>query len=88
MKKPVYVLFAVLLWSLFYDFHSLMNNEIIYIHNPVYGDSSKFGSMTDKELTKIDSLARSMLDPDSGFDELSRLWETEKDFRLVYGGLL
>ncbi len=78
----------VVLWSLFYDFHSLMNNEIIYIHNPVYGDSSKFGSMTDKELTKIDSLARSMLDPDSGFEELSRLWETEKDFRFVYGGLL
>ncbi len=78
----------VVLWSLFYDFHSLMNNEIIYIHNPVYGDSSKFGSMTDKELTKIDSLARSMLDPDSNFEELLRLWETEKDFRLVYGGLL
>jgi hypothetical protein len=26
----------VVFWSLFYDFHSLMNNEIIYLHNPIY----------------------------------------------------
>jgi hypothetical protein len=80
----------VVLWSLFYDFHSLMNNEIIYIHRPIggYGEDEKFKKLTHKELEKIDSLARLMQKPDENFDELVRVWESEKDFRLLMGGLL
>ncbi|GAG34600.1 unnamed protein product, partial [marine sediment metagenome] len=78
----------VVLWSLFYDYHSLMNNEIIYIHGPAYTKFPEFGRLTDKELEKIDNLARLMLDPDVYFEELMRIWETERDFRLVRGGLL
>lgn len=78
----------VVLYSLFYDYHSLMNNEIIYVHGPSYTKSPRFGSLTEKELDKIDNLAYLMLDPDANFEELMRMWETERDFRLLRGGLL
>lgn len=80
----------VVLWSLFYDFHSLMNNEIIYIYGPAggYGGDIKFNNLTKDELKKIDNLARLMQKPDDNFDELVKIWETEKDFRLLIGGLL
>ena len=80
----------VVLWSLFYDFHSLMNNEIIYIYGPAggYGGDEKFNKLTKEELEKIDNLARLMQKPDDNFDELVKIWETEKDFRLLVGGLL
>jgi hypothetical protein len=78
----------VILWSLFYDFHSLMNNETIYMHNPIYGRPDKFGQLTVSELAKIDELAQLMLDPDKNFDELVRIFETDRDFRLVHGALI
>lgn len=80
----------VVLWSLFYDFHSLMNNEIIYIYGPAggYGEDEKFKNLTKEELEKIDKLARLMQKPDDNFDELIKIWEREKDFRLLIGGLL
>jgi hypothetical protein len=78
----------VVLWSLFYDFHSLMNSEIIYLHNPVYGNPQRFASLTVKEFQKIDDLARLMLDPDSNYEELVNLWDTQRDFRLLKGALL
>lgn len=80
----------VVLWSLFYDFHCLMNNEIIYLHGPAggYGKYEKFNSLTQAELEKIDKLAKLMQNPDQNFEALVKLWKNEKDFRLVTGGLL
>ncbi len=78
----------VVLWSLFYDFHSLMNSEIIYTHNPIYGNPKRFEILTTQELEKIDSLAKLMQNPDENFDELVKIWENDKDFRLLQGGLL
>ncbi|HEY91979.1 MAG TPA: hypothetical protein G4O07_09135 [Dehalococcoidia bacterium] len=78
----------VVLYSLFYDYHSLMNNEIIYVHGPSYTKSLRFGNLTEKELDKVDNLACLMLDPDANFEELMWMWETERDFRLLTGGLL
>jgi hypothetical protein len=80
----------VVLWSLFYDFHSLMNNEIICIYGPAggYGNDEKFRNLSKEELEKIDNLAKLMQDPDENFDKLMKIWETEKDFRLLTGGLL
>lgn len=78
----------VILWSLFYDFHSLMNNETIYMHNPVYGRPEKFGQLTAGELAKIDNLAQLMLDPDKSFDKLVGIFETDRDFRLLHGALI
>lgn len=81
---------VVVLWSLFYDFYSLMNNEIIYIYGPEcgYGDEKKFESLTEKELKEVDDLAVLMKNPDKNFDELKKIWETKKGFRLLSGGLL
>jgi hypothetical protein len=80
----------VVLWSLFYDFHALMNNEIIYTYGPAggYGEVEKFNRLAQEELDKIDTLARLMQKPDENFSELSSMWESEKDFRLLTGGLL
>jgi len=80
----------VVLWSLFYDFHSLMNNEIIYIYGPAgkYGQDKKFKNLTKKEFEKIDNLAQLMLNPDENYEKLVDIWEIEKDFRLLTGGLL
>lgn len=78
----------VVLWSLFYDFHCLMNHEIIYTHGPIYGDYKRFASMTVQELNEIDDLARLMIDPDTHFEDLLQIWNNRKDYRILYGGLL
>lgn len=80
----------VVLWSLFYDFHCLMNNEIIYQYGPIcgYGNPNKFKNLTEEELKRVDSLANLMLDPYTNLNALKKIWETEKDFRLLKGSLL
>jgi len=80
----------VLFWSLFYDFHCLMNNEILYIYGPSnnYGVPKVFDKLSEKELKKIDELAVLMQDSDKNFDELQNIWNTNKGFRLLKGGLL
>lgn len=78
----------VVAWSLFYDFHSLMNNEIIYSHSPRLVKGDGLSRLDDKQLEEIDALAKLMLDPDAHFAELQHLWETKKTFRLLSGGLL
>ncbi|HEY4483339.1 MAG TPA: hypothetical protein VI953_04170 [Candidatus Paceibacterota bacterium] len=78
----------VILWSLSYDFHAIMNDEITYTHVINYGRLENFPKLKEDELGKIDNLARLLQDPDKNFDELKHLWETDKDFRLLTGGLL
>ncbi len=79
---------VTVLWSLFYDFHSLMNSEIYYMHGPRFSTRKVFKKLPESELQKIDSLAKLMLDPDTHFDELQKIYSTNKDFRLLVGGLL
>lgn len=74
-------------WAVFYDFHCLMNNEIIYLHNPSYL-YKKWGKITEKDMKEIDELAKLMTDPDKNFDELVKIWGTKKKFRMLKGGLL
>lgn len=74
-------------WQLFHDFHALMNNEIIYQQGPSY----RFGRMdqlSQEELKEIDDLAILMQDPDKNFDKLSEIWNVNRKFRLLKGGLL
>jgi len=78
----------VVFWSLMYDFHSLMNNEIIYFYTTKFGTTDKFPKLGEDELKKIDRLATLMQKPDENFDELKKIFETDKDFRLLTGGLL
>lgn len=85
-KKGALVVF----WSLFYDFHCLMNNEIIYLYGPSngFGIPRKFASLSKSNLRQIDELAILMQSPDENFDDLRDFWNTNKDFRLLSGGLL
>lgn len=78
----------VVLWSLFYDFHCLMNDEVIYVHVPEPALYEKFGKLSTKDLEEIDNLARLMQNPDKNFDGLEKIWDTNKKFRLLKGGLL
>ena len=78
----------VVAWELFYDFHCLMNDEIIYTHSPEFTFFKNFPNITEKLLSKIDNLAKLMQNPDENFDELRKIWETDKEFRLLGGSLL
>ncbi len=78
----------VVLWSLFYDFHCLMNDEITYVHFPEPALYENFAKLSQSELKEIDNLARLMQYPDKNFNELQNIWNTNKKFRLLKGGLL
>lgn len=79
---------VVVAWELFYDFHSLMNSEIIYLHAPEIVMLANFPKLTADQLKEIDELARLMQKPDDNFDKLKELWETKREFRLLKGALL
>ena len=78
----------VVAWSLFYDFHSLMNDEIIYMHQPELVKLNQFSKLSKKDLNEIDELAILMQDPDKNFRKLLGIWETNRRFRLLKGALL
>lgn len=77
-------------WELIYDFHSLMNNEIIYLHGTVVAPLQNYGKkpIDKKMLKEIDQLAKLMQDPDTHFDTLKHIWETNRTLRLLKGALL
>ena len=75
------------LWAIFYDFHSLMNNEILYNQMPSY-IYFKFDKLTEKDFEEIDELAKLMLEPDKNFDELVKIWDTKKKYRILNGPLI
>ncbi len=75
------------LWAVFYDFHSLMNNEILYNQMPSYV-YFKFDKLTEKDFKEIDALAKLMLEPDKNFDKLVNLWNTKRKFRILNGPLI
>ena len=75
------------LWAIFYDFHSLMNNEILYNQMPSY-IYFKFDKLTEKDFEEIDELAKLMLAPDKNFDELVKIWDTKKKYRILNGPLI
>lgn len=70
--------------SLFYDFHSLMNDEISYLFFPTFIDEKKeFFTLGVDELKEFDDLATLMLNPDENFDELRYLFDNDKRFRAI-----
>ncbi len=70
--------------SLFYDFHSLMNDEISYLFFPSFIDEkSEFFKLGIDELKEFDDLATLMLNPDKNFDELRYLFDNDKRFRTI-----
>lgn len=80
-------LIEILVTSLFYDFHCLMNNEIIYLHYPKYLKDKNF-KLDKIDLEEIDELAKLMIDPDKNFKLLYEIWNTESKFRIMTGGTI
>ncbi|PID99508.1 hypothetical protein CSA80_01980 [Candidatus Saccharibacteria bacterium] len=75
------------LWAIFYDFHSLMNDEILYTQMPRY-IAYKFEELTEKDFEEIDELAELMQNPDRNFDALVKIWNSEKKFRILNSPLV
>lgn len=75
------------LWAIFYDFHSLMNNEIRYLHTPNY-IWNKFGKLTENDFLEIDELAELLSNPDANFRKLKDVWIEKKKFRILSGSLI
>lgn len=78
----------VVAWELFYDFHCLMNNEIIYFYTPEFIYGENWSKLTEKDLKEIDTLAELMMDPDKNFEKLINIWNTNRKFRILKGALL
>ena len=72
--------------SLFYDFHSLMNNEIIFLHIPKYIREKNF-ELSEEEYKELDELANLMLNPNDNFEKLTHIWENKPKFRIMCGAL-
>lgn len=73
--------------AIFYDFHSLMNNEISYKFQPTYVDG-KFCRLTESDFVEIDHLAELLLYPDKNFEALLDLWDNCKKFRILNSPLV
>jgi hypothetical protein len=71
--------------ALFYDFHSIMNDEIIFLHLPKYALENNF-VFTEEELKEIDYLAKLMLNVEENFVEIQKIWESNDKFRIMAGG--
>ncbi len=72
--------------GLFYDFHVLMNDEIIFLHLPKYIQDKKF-ELTEEEYKELDELAILLVNPDNHFDELQSIWNHETKYRIMSGAL-
>lgn len=72
--------------SLMYDFHCLMNNEIIYLHYPKYFKEKNF-VLNEDDYEELDFLAELMLEPNDNFEELRKIWNTNEKYRIMCGGL-
>lgn len=72
--------------GLFYDFHSLMNDEIIFLHLPKYIQYKNF-ELSEKEYIELDNLAELLLEPDKNFDKILDIWNNEPKFRIMSGAL-
>ncbi len=83
---PVTYGLAAAIRGLFYDFHCLMNQEIIFLHQPEYVVFKDF-NLSEEELKELDCLAELLSDPDRNFEKLRQIWEKEPKFRILRGGL-
>lgn len=85
-SSPITIGLEASIHGLFYDFHSLMNNEIIFLHLPKYIMDKNF-KLSEEEYLELDELAKLMLDPDENFEALHNIWKTNEKFRIMSGGM-
>ena len=72
--------------GLFYDFHCLMNDEIIFLHLPKYIQDKKL-ELSEEEYKELDNLATLLLNPDENFEKLLEIWNNKSKFRIMSGAL-
>lgn len=85
-SSPVTLGIKAAIRGLFYDFHSLMNNEIIFLHVPKYIKEKNF-ELNEDEYLELDELANLMLKPNENFESLRNIWENKLKFRIMCGAL-
>ena len=85
-SDPVTLGMKAALRGLFYDFHSLMNNEIIFLHIPRYINEKDF-ELSEQEYKELDELAKLMLNPNKNFEKLLEIWNTNTKYRIMQGAL-
>lgn len=73
------------LQSLFYDLHSLMNDEIFFWHSPRYIVEKNF-VLSQAEFEELDCIANAMFEPSKNFEHIRDIWERTPKFRIVSGG--
>ncbi len=92
-EKDMYYASEPLTWglkaslrALFYDFHCLMNDEIIILHIPKYIYEKDF-VLTEEEYKELDELANLMLLPSDNFEKLCEIWANKPKYRIMSGAL-
>lgn len=85
-SDPVTLGMKAAIRGLFYDFHSLMNDEIIFLHIPKYIKDKDF-ELTEQEYLELDELANLMLNPNVNFKKLKDIWENKLKYRIMCGAL-
>lgn len=85
-SDPVTLGMKAALRGLFYDFHALMNNEIIFLHVPRYIKEKDF-ELSEEEYQELDDLARLMLNPNENFIKLKEIWESTPKYIMLSGAL-
>lgn len=85
-SNPVILGLKASLRCLFYDFHSLMNNETIFLHLPKYIQDKKL-QLSEEEYKELDNLATLMLNPNDNFEKLQDIWNNNIKFRIMSGAL-
>ena len=85
-SDPVTIGLPAAIRGLFYDFHCLMNDEIIFDFVPRYVLEKNF-NLTEDELIELEELASLMLDPATNFNKLNKIWESKLKYRIMSGGL-
>lgn len=85
-SNPVTIGLKAAIRGLFYDFHCLMNDEIIFLHIPKYVRDKNF-ELSEEEYKELDDLAELMCEPDTNFKKLQEIWESNLKFRVMSGGL-
>ncbi len=63
--------------ELFYEYHSLINNEILFTQNPKYARDKNY-RLSEEEYKELDELATLMLNPYKNFDKLIDIWNTNE----------
>lgn len=85
-SDPVTLGLKAAIRGLFYDFHSLMNDEIIFLHIPKYICEKNY-NLSEEELNELDNLAKLMLNPNENFNKLLEIWNSNTKFRIMQGAL-